>query len=142
MDTVSRQKRSEIMSKVKSKNTKPEILIRKALFAKGLRYRINVKSLPGSPDIVLKKYKTVIFVHGCFWHGHDCKYGKLPATNTEFWKEKRDRNKKRDQRKIEELEVLNWKVFVVWECEINSTIKLSQKISELYTCILEGNKYE
>lgn len=131
MDTVSKKKRSEIMSKVKSKNTRPEILIRKALFAKGFRYRINVKSLPGSPDIVLKKYKAVIFLHGCFWHGHDCKYGKLPATNTKFWKEKQERNKERDQRKIRELQTLGWKVIVIWECKIKKKADLEKVLNKL-----------
>ena len=76
------------MSKISSKDTKPEILVRKFLFSKGFRYRINVKTLPGKPDIVLPKYKTIIFVNGCFWHGHNCKKGKLPSSNTDFWKEK------------------------------------------------------
>lgn len=131
MDTVSKQKRSEIMSKVKRKNTKPEILIRKALFAKGFRYRVNVKALPGTPDIVLKKYRTIILVHGCFWHGHDCKYGKIPATNTEFWKEKQERNKERDKRTIEELETSGWRVFVVWECEVKNKIFYEQTLKKI-----------
>lgn len=84
------------MSKISSKDTKPEILVRKFLFSKGFRYRINVKTLPGKPDIVLPKYKTIIFVNGCFWHGHNCKKGKLPSSNTDFWKEKISNNKSRD----------------------------------------------
>ena len=86
-DIFSQTKRSDIMSKISSKDTKPEILVRKFLFSKGFRYRINVKTLPGKPDIVLPKYKTIIFVNGCFWHGHNCKKGKLPSSNTDFWKE-------------------------------------------------------
>lgn len=83
-DIFSSQKRSDIMSKISGKNTKPEILVRKFLFSKGFRYRINVKTLPGKPDIVLPKYKTVIFINGCFWHGHNCKKGKLPSSNIDF----------------------------------------------------------
>ena len=85
-DIFSQTKRSDIMSKISSKDTKPEILVRKFLFSKGFRYRINVKTLPGKPDIVLPKYKTIIFVNGCFWHGHNCKKGKLPSSNTDFWR--------------------------------------------------------
>ena len=88
------------MSKISSKDTKPEILVRKFLFSKGFRYRINVKTLPGKPDIVLPKYKTIIFVNGCFWHGHNCKKGKLPSSNTDFWKEKISNNKSRDAKKF------------------------------------------
>ena len=95
-DIFSQTKRSDIMSKISSKDTKPEILVRKFLFSKGFRYRINVKTLPGKPDIVLPKYKTIIFVNGCFWHGHNCKKGKLPSSNTDFWKEKISNNKSRD----------------------------------------------
>ena len=91
-DIFSQTKRSDIMSKISSKDTKPEILVRKFLFSKGFRYRINVKTLPGKPDIVLPKYKTIIFVNGCFWHGHNCKEGKLPSSNTDFWKEKISNN--------------------------------------------------
>lgn len=87
-DIFSFQKRSDIMSKIGGKNTKPEILVRKFLFSKGFRYRINVKTLPGKPDIVLPKYKTVIFINGCFWHGHNCKKGKLPSSNIDFWRKK------------------------------------------------------
>ena len=90
-DIFSQTKRSDIMSKISSKDTKPEILVRKFLFSKGFRYRINVKTLPGKPDIVLPKYKTIIFVNGCFWHGHNCKKGKLPSSNTDFWKETTNR---------------------------------------------------
>ena len=86
MDIWNKEKRSECMSRIRSKNTKPELALRKALFARGFRYRVNDKKLPGKPDIVLPKYKTVIFIHGCFWHGHeDCKYAYIPKTNTRFW---------------------------------------------------------
>ena len=102
MDTCSASKRSEIMSKVGQKNTKPEIQVRKYLFSKGFRYRTNVKNLPGSPDIVLKKYRTVIFVHGCFWHGHSCKAGHRPQSNMKYWIPKIENNIERDARKIDQ----------------------------------------
>lgn len=141
MDIISKQKRSEIMSKVKCKNTKPEILIRKALFAKGFRYRINVKALPGTPDIVLKKNRTIIFVHGCFWHGHDCKYGKYPSSNAEFWKEKQERNKERDQKKIKELQELGWNVIVIWECEIKNKKMQQKTYDRVIHALKENNEY-
>lgn len=118
-DIFSKNKRSQIMSKISSKNTKPEIILRKALFEKGFRYRINYKKLPGSPDIVLPKYKTVIFVHGCFWHAHsDCKDGHLPKTNVEFWRNKINSNVERDKKVTKQLMNLGWNILVVWECEI------------------------
>ena len=117
-DTLSKEKRSELMAKVTGKETKPEIMVRKYLFSKGFRFRKNVKALPGSPDIVLSKYKTVIFVHGCFWHGHDCRKGRLPETNHEFWLYKIAKNTERDNRKISELMDLGWKVLIVWDCEL------------------------
>ena len=119
-DIFSKQKRSEIMSKVRSKNTKPEETVRKYLFSKGFRYRKNVKTLPGSPDIVLPKYKTVIFVNGCFWHGHNCSKGKLPETRKEFWEYKINANIQRDKKNYELLKKQGWKVIVVWECELKS----------------------
>lgn len=118
-DIFSKSKRSEIMSNISAKNTKPEIILRKALFAKGYRYRINYKKLPGKPDIVLSKHKTVIFVNGCFWHGHSqCKDAHLPKTNIEFWKNKIESNVERDKRNIQQLEELGWNVILIWECEI------------------------
>jgi DNA mismatch endonuclease (patch repair protein) len=122
-DIFSKEKRSKLMSKVTGKETKPEIMVRKYLFSKGFRFRKNVKTLPGSPDIVLPKYKTVIFVHGCFWHGHDCRKGRLPETNHGFWVDKITKNTERDNRKISELTNLGWKVLVVWDCElVNKTL--------------------
>lgn len=101
-DVFTKQKRSQIMSKISGKETKPEILVRKYLFSKGFRYRKNAKELPGKPDIVLPKHKTVIFVHGCFWHGHEgCRKSQLPTSNIEFWTEKIGRNKERDQKEIQ-----------------------------------------
>jgi len=119
MDIWSKNKRSECMSKIRSKDTKPELTLRKALFARGFRYRVNDKHLPGKPDIVLPKYKTVIFMHGCFWHRHEgCKYAYTPKTNTEFWVAKITTNKERDKINIQKLDALGWNVLTVWECEI------------------------
>lgn len=120
MDVFDKMKRSEIMAKVKQKNTDPEQVVGKFLFSKGFRYRKNVKSLPGSPDIVLVKYKTVIFVHGCFWHGHTCKAGHLPSSNLFYWRKKIEENMIRDEKKIELLKSLNWNVIIVWQCELKN----------------------
>lgn len=134
-DIFSFQKRSDIMSKIGGKNTKPEILVRKFLFSKGVRYRINVKTLPGKPDIVLPKYKTVIFINGCFWHGHNCKKGKLPSSNIDFWRKKISNNKSRDDKNSDLLIKLGWKVIIIWQCEIsnvnNREIRLEFLLEEL-----------
>jgi DNA mismatch endonuclease (patch repair protein) len=112
------------MSKIRSKDTKPELALRKALFARGFRYRVNDKHLPGKPDIVLSKYKTVIFLHGCFWHRHEgCKYAYTPKTNTKFWIDKITSNTKRDKINMQKLTALGWNVLTVWECEIRHTYK-------------------
>jgi DNA mismatch endonuclease (patch repair protein) len=119
MDIYSKEKRSECMSKIRSKNTKPELALRKALFSKGFRYRVNDTKLPGKPDIVLPKYKTVIFIHGCFWHRHEgCKYAYTPKTNTKFWVDKITSNTERDKANFQKLTALGWNVLIVWECEI------------------------
>lgn len=135
MDIFDKSKRSQLMAKVKQKNTAPEIIVRKFLFSKGFRYRINVKSLSGTPDIVLSKYKTVIFVHGCFWHGHTCRAGHLPSSNVDYWETKIEKNIERDNRKINELKKLGWNVVVIWQCEIkalkNREIRFSKLISEI-----------
>ena len=130
-DIFSSQKRSDIMSKISGKNTKPEILVRKFLFSKGFRYRINVKTLPGKPDIVLPKYKTIIFVNGCFWHGHNCKKGKLPSSNTDFWKEKISNNKSRDDKNSDLLVKLGWKVIIIWQCEISKIDNRTKILNKL-----------
>ncbi|MFY7936961.1 MAG: very short patch repair endonuclease [Flavobacterium sp.] len=126
------------MQQIKGTNTKPEILLRKLLFSKGFRYRINNKNLPGKPDIVLKKYKTVIFVNGCFWHGHEnCRYYVIPKTRTEFWTDKINGNKKRDKKNTELLIQMGWKVITVWECELKKD-KVDQTIEKLIN-ELHGN---
>ena len=119
------------MSKVGQKNTKPEMLVRKYLFSQGFRYRTNVKKLPGSPDIVLPKYQTVIFVHGCFWHGHSCQAGHRPQSNMEYWLPKIEANMKRDLRKITELKTDGWHVIVIWQCEINTIVKRNERMTKL-----------
>ena len=120
-DHLSPDRRSWNMSRIKGKNTKPEILVRKFLHGNGYRFRIHRKDLPGKPDIVLPKYKVVVFVHGCFWHRHkNCKYSSSPKTHTEFWEEKFRRNVERDKQNIADLESLGWKVLVVWECEVKN----------------------
>ena len=119
------------MSHISGKETKPEILVRKFLFANGFRFRKNVKDLPGKPDIVLPKYKTVIFIHGCFWHGHTCKRGALPTTNAEFWETKIGGNVERDRRNVSELEKQDWKVIVIWQCEIKNIKQQQERLSKL-----------
>jgi DNA mismatch endonuclease (patch repair protein) len=116
-DVVSPEKRSSMMSGIRGKNTRPEVLVRKAIFAEGLRFRIHRKDLPGNPDIVLPGKKVLIFVHGCFWHQHkECRYAKMPASNIEFWQKKLNLNSARDRKIQEELTRLGWRVLVVWEC--------------------------
>jgi len=137
-DTVSKEKRSEIMSHVTGKETKPEIIVRKYLFARGLRYRKNVKRLPGTPDIVLPKYKTVVFVNGCFWHGHrGCKYSHLPSTNLEYWEKKIADNLERDERKKRELEELGYRVLTVWQCQLKTKVRESS-LNSLYENIIRN----
>ena len=122
-DRHTEEQRSYNMSRIKGANTKPEILLRKRLFAEGFRYRINDKKLPGKPDIVLKKYRTIIFVNGCFWHGHqNCKYFVIPKTRMEFWMNKINGNIDRDLKNEEVLIELGWRVITVWECDLKSNI--------------------
>ncbi len=116
---VDKVTRSRMMSGIKSKDTKPEILVRKYLHGRGLRYRLHAKGLPGKPDLVFPKYKAVVFVHGCFWHQHPgCKYASKPQTQEVFWENKLSDNVKRDSYQMAALEELGWRVFVVWECEL------------------------
>lgn len=129
------------MSRIKSSNTKPEEIVRKYLFSKGFRYRKNDKRLPGTPDIVLPKYKTVIFVNCCFWHGHEgCRFFVVPKTNTEFWVNKIEANKQRDSRKTNDLQSLGWKVIVVWECQLKSK-KLNDTLCNIESKVKDGKQY-
>ncbi|WP_195449561.1 MULTISPECIES: very short patch repair endonuclease [Bacteroides] len=122
MDIWDKKKRSVVMAKIRSKDTKPEWIVRRYLYSRGYRYRKNVKGLPGTPDIVLSKYGIVIFIHGCFWHGHEID-GHIPHSNIDFWKKKIERNKQRDERNKETLKRLGWKVMTVWECQLKSAIR-------------------
>lgn len=136
MDTVDPKKRSEIMSHIRGKNTKPELLIRSLLHRSGFRFRVHRRDLPGCPDIVLPKYKTIIFVHGCFWHQHSgCKKSTLPQTNITFWKNKLKKNLDRDLFVQNELEKSGWKVIIIWQCEISAI----QKNPEIFFSNLKGN---
>ncbi|HBO5901634.1 TPA: DNA mismatch endonuclease Vsr [Pseudomonas aeruginosa] len=123
--------RSSIMRAVPRTNTKPEILVRKRLHAIGLRFRVNAKNLPGSPDIVLPKWRTIIFVHGCFWHRHPrCKYASTPKTRLDYWIPKFAANIERDARKTAELIALGWRVLVVWECETKNLAALEERLKQ------------
>lgn len=131
-DVFDKTRRSEIMSHIRSKNTKPEVALRKALFARGFRYRLYVKTLPGKPDMVLPKYKTVIFIQGCFWHGHEnCRRANIPQSNTEYWREKIARNKERDINNTSALLKSGWNVIIVWECEITHKSIFTATINRL-----------
>ncbi|HAQ34711.1 MAG TPA: very short patch repair endonuclease [Alphaproteobacteria bacterium] len=116
-DVVPPRVRSRMMSGIRGKDTKPEMVVRRGLHAMGFRFRLHDRSLPGNPDLVLRKYRTVIFVHGCFWHRHDCRYFKWPATRPEFWRNKILRNVERDEENVAALEAMGWRVLTVWECE-------------------------
>ncbi|MDX9882311.1 MAG: DNA mismatch endonuclease Vsr [Prolixibacteraceae bacterium] len=135
-DVHDKRTRSYNMSQIKSKDTKPEILVRKFLFSKGFRYRLHDKKLPGKPDIVLQKYKTIIFIHGCFWHGHNnCKYFVVPKTRTEWWLKKIERNKQLDCDNFQVLQKLGWKVLTIFECELkkkNIYITLNELTNKIH----------
>lgn len=135
-DRHSKEQRHYNMSRIKGRNTKPEIVVRSRLFADGFRFRVNVRTLPGTPDIVLPKYHTVIFVNGCFWHGHDgCRYYVVPDTNRNFWTEKIHRNRERDRVACEKLESQGWNVIVIWECDLKKAV-----IEETMTAVISKLK--
>ena len=132
MDTLSKEKRSWNMSRIRGKDTKPEIVVRSLLHAMGYRFRLHRKDLPGKPDIVLPKYNTLIFVHGCFWHRHDgCKYAYMPKSRIEFWKKKFEGTIKRDIEHLKKLNGMGWKIQIIWECEINNIDTLKRKIRSI-----------
>lgn len=138
-DIKSKESRSYNMSQIKGKNTKPEEIVRKYLFAQGFRYRKNDKRFPGSPDIVLPKYKTVIFVNGCFWHGHNgCRYFIWPQNNADFWKNKITRNIERDMLNYDKLRISGWKVILVWECDLKPQ-KRADRLQQLCNEIKEDS---
>lgn len=118
MDTISSEERSALMSRIRSKNTLPELVVRSLLHRMGYRFRIHQRDLPGAPDIVLPRHKKIVLVHGCFWHGHFCRLASKPKSNSEYWSEKILRNKARDERNLKALEAAGWKVLELWECEI------------------------
>jgi DNA mismatch endonuclease vsr len=131
MDRISPEQRSQNMAQVKSKNTKPEMLVRSLLHRMGYRFRLHIKTLPGHPDVVLPRYKAVIFVHGCFWHRHEgCKRATMPATRTEFWRKKIDGNQSRDRRNLTALEELGYRCLVIWQCEMKDIEALKMRLSE------------
>lgn len=138
-DVHNKATRSFNMSRIKGKDTKPELVVRKFLYSKGFRYRLHDKRLPGKPDIVLPKYKTVIFINGCFWHGHEgCKYFVVPKTRTEWWVEKISKNIYNDQKNMNSLIEMGWKVIVLWECElkvINIEFVFKELIAEILSPI-------
>ena len=133
-DIVDKDTRSRIMSGIKAKNTKPEILVRSLLHKDGFRFRIHVKELPGKPDLVFRKYNAVMFIHGCFWHRHDCKYFKWPKSRIEFWKDKLNKNSENDKKNLQKLLDSGWRVCVIWECSIreakNDYSPLKEKIEK------------
>lgn len=130
-DTISSDRRSEIMSHIKSKDTSIEMMVRRRLFAMGYRYRVNYKALPGKPDIVFTRKKVAIFIHGCYWHGHNCgsRYAHVSKSNKAYWMPKIQRTQQRDQEHITKLKSLGWKVVVIWECQIRD--HFDQTIDEL-----------
>lgn len=139
--------RSQNMARVKSKNTKPEVFLRKLLWHKGFRYRLNYKELPGSPDLYIPKYRIAIFVNGCFWHMHEnCRYSSIPKSNHDFWKSKLEGNVERDKQNYIKLESMGIKVIVVWGCEIKQMMKdecvLSKKMNSIYQTIIYNHNRE
>jgi len=144
MDTVDKKTRSRIMSSVGQYDTGPELRLRKSLHRRGLRYRTNVKQLAGSPDLVFPKYNAVIFVHGCFWHRHGCKYTTTPSTRHTFWMEKFRKNKNRDRRNVEMLLDQGWRAMIVWECIVKQcdTIELAQLATVISDWLSSGVPYE
>jgi len=132
MDTLTLSLRSHCMSRIRGKNTKPEILVRKGLHTRGFRFRLHNRKLPGSPDIVLPKYGVAIMVNGCFWHGHKgCRYATKPKTNIEFWETKIARNRHRDEVTTAHLEALGWTVITVWECELRGKLESNARLDKL-----------
>jgi len=120
-ESLTKERRSAVMARVRSRDTGAEKYVRGEVWSSGFRYRLNVRKLPGTPDLVLKRYKTAVLVQGCFWHGHDCRHGqRRPATNTEYWNKKLDRNLARDAANQAKLQALGWTAFVIWECQIHS----------------------
>lgn len=141
-DIFDTKKRSDIMSKVKSSNTKPELIVRRYLHSKGIRYSLHKKSLPGKPDIFSKKYNAAIFVNGCFWHGHkNCKLSKLPKSNADFWVNKINRNKKRDSINYTKICNSNYRVLIVWSCSFRNLLTRKAILKEIMSWLTSGGDY-
>ena len=139
MDNHTKFSRSFNMSQIKGKDTKPEVVVRKFLFSKGLRYRKNYNKLPGLPDVVFPKYRTVVFINGCFWHGHqDCKYSRLPHTNKDFWEAKINSNILRDKTQHSMIREMGWQVIVIWTCELKGLNKV-KRLEQLYLDIINNS---
>jgi DNA mismatch endonuclease (patch repair protein) len=132
MDRIDKKRRSWNMSRIRGKNTKPEILVRSALHAMGYRFRLHPRALPGRPDIVLPKYRTALFVHGCFWHRHGCQFSYTPKSRVKFWQRKFSRNVERDLQVRTELKSLGWRVVTLWECQVKSRDRLEKRIQQLF----------
>lgn len=130
-DKLTPEQRSELMRRVKREDTEPEMAVRRAAHAMGYRFRLHCAELTGRPDLVFPSRRTIVFVHGCFWHGHDCKRGTLPKSRTDYWKSKIERNRRRDADNVAALRESGWKVFVIWECETRNLEQLRWRIAEL-----------
>lgn len=145
-DSFTPDQRHNCMSRIRSRDTKPEKKVRQSLFRSGFRFRVNVKTLPGTPDIVLPKYRTVIFINGCFWHGHKgCKYYTTPETNTDFWVDKVRKNKERDALNNQRLESLSWNIVTIWECELKNKVfdtTMERVVSELQQNKAKWEQYQ
>jgi DNA mismatch endonuclease (patch repair protein) len=138
-DVFSSEKRSEVMQCIKSKDTKPEVRLRKALHKLGFRFRLHDKRLPGKPDILLPRFKTIIQVRGCFWHGHNCIDGHLPKSNEEYWTSKLKANKERDERNSSLLSEMGWNEIVVWECRCMSSESLAEELDRICKSLIDWN---
>lgn len=134
-DVLTREQRQLNMSRIRGKDTKPEMLIRRGLHARGLRYRLHDRSLPGRPDLVFPKYRTVVFIHGCFWHAHGCSLSKFPQTRQDFWTSKLRANVERDRKATEKLASLGWRVLIVWECAIRGANRQNENEHTTLDCI-------
>ena len=139
-DKFSKETRSRMMSGIKNKNTKPEIMIRRELFGNGFRYRLHNGKLPGKPDLVLKKYMAIVLIHGCFWHRHNCRYFVWPKSNIKFWRKKINGNKRNDQKAIKELQSMGYRVCVFWECVTRDQVLFPKAIKKLVKWLPGKNK--
>ena len=138
-DTRSPEQRSRIMRSVRTKNTGPEMLLRRLLFKEGYRYRLHSKNLPGRPDLAFPGRRKVVFVHGCFWHGHDCAKGRAPKSRVDYWGPKLASNQERDARRVNELNELGWSSLTVWQCELNDTVAALQRVKKFLD---NGSKFD